>query len=72
VLSTWRFRGSEVLFGIITLGVYTPAQRMPLPWAIPLGKLGLINSTAGLVLVHAVPRKRSRMPSCSWPPTTAA
>jgi glucose/mannose transport system permease protein len=53
-LSKWRFRGSEVLFGVITLGVFIPGQMVLLPWAITLGKLNLTNTTAGLVLIHVV------------------
>jgi glucose/mannose transport system permease protein len=54
VLTKWRFRGSEVLFGCMLLGVFMPGQIALLPWAFLLGKLGLTNSTAGLVLVHVV------------------
>jgi glucose/mannose transport system permease protein len=54
LLSKWRFKGSEVLFGIITLGVFMPGQMVLLPWAITLGYLGLTNTTTGLVLVHVV------------------
>lgn len=54
VLSKWRFRGSEWLFGIITLGVFMPGQMVLLPWAITLGNLNLTNTTSGLVLVHVV------------------
>lgn len=54
VLSKWRFRGSDALFGIITLGVFMPAQMTLLPWAFVLGKLGLSNTISGLVLVHTV------------------
>ena len=54
VLSKWRFPGSEVLFGIMTLGVFMPGQMVLLPWARVLGWLGLTNSTAGLVLIHCV------------------
>lgn len=54
VLSRWRFRGSEALFGFITLGVFMPGQMVLLPWAITLGELGLTNTTAGLVLIHVV------------------
>ncbi|MDG4674849.1 carbohydrate ABC transporter permease [Shinella sp. 838] len=54
VLSKWRFRGSNALFGIITLGVFMPAQMTLLPWAFVLGKLGLSNTISGLVLVHTV------------------
>ena len=54
VLTKWRFRGSEVLFGCMLLGVFMPGQIALLPWAFVLGKLGLTNSTSGLVLVHVV------------------
>jgi len=54
VLSKWRFRGSEFLFGCMTLGVFMPGQVALMPWAFILGKLGLTNSTAGLILVHVV------------------
>jgi glucose/mannose transport system permease protein len=54
VLSKWRFTGSEILFGLITLGVFMPGQMVLLPWARVLGWLGLTNSTSGLVLVHCV------------------
>ncbi len=54
VLSKWRFRGSEALFLLMTLGVFMPGQMVLLPWAITLGKLGLTNTIAGLVLIHCV------------------
>ena len=54
ILSKWRFRGSEVLFTCMLLGVFMPGQIALMPWAFILGKLGLTNSTAGLVLVHTV------------------
>lgn len=53
-LSKWRFRGSEAVFALITLGVFLPAQMTLLPWAYILGNLGLSNTIAGLVLVHTV------------------
>ncbi|WP_380053985.1 carbohydrate ABC transporter permease [Falsihalocynthiibacter sp. SS001] len=53
-LSKWRFRGDMWVFGLITLGVFLPAQMTLLPWAFTLGKLGLSNSIAGLVLVHTI------------------
>ncbi|BCM21984.1 carbohydrate ABC transporter permease [Mesorhizobium sp. J8] len=54
VLSKWRFRGSEVLFTLMLLGVFMPGQIALMPWAFVLGKLGLTNSTYGLILVHVV------------------
>jgi glucose/mannose transport system permease protein len=54
ILSKWRFRGSELLFGAMTLGVFMPGQIALMPWAFILGKLGLTNTTWGLVFVHTV------------------
>lgn len=54
VLSKWRFRGSEWVFGLMLLGVFMPSQITLLPWAFIMGKLGLSNSATGLVLIHTV------------------
>jgi len=54
VLSKWRFRGSEILFTMVLLGVFMPGQIALMPWAFILGKLGLSNSVYGLILVHVI------------------
>jgi glucose/mannose transport system permease protein len=54
ILSKWRFTGSEFLFACMALGVFIPGQIALMPWAFILGKLGLTNSTYGLILVHVV------------------
>ena len=54
VLTKWRFRGSEVLFGCMLLGVFMPGQIALMPWAFLLGTFHLTNSTGGLVLIHVV------------------
>lgn len=54
VLSMWRFRGSEVLFGFLLFGVFMPFQVVLLPMSQVLGFLGLSSSIAGLVLVHCL------------------
>ena len=41
ILSKWRFKGSEVLFTCMLLGVFMPGQIALMPWAFILGKLGL-------------------------------
>ena len=52
VLSLWKFRGSEVLFGFLLFGVFMPFQVVLLPMSQVLGWMGLSSSIAGLVLVH--------------------
>lgn len=54
VLAWWRFKGSNVLFGLLLLGCFIPFQVVLLPMARTLGWLGMANTTAGLVLVHVV------------------
>jgi glucose/mannose transport system permease protein len=54
VLSLWKFRGSEVLFGFMLFGVFMPFQVVLLPMSQILGYLGLSSSVAGLVLVHVL------------------
>ena len=54
VLSMWRFRGSEVLFGFLLFGVFMPFQVVLLPMSQVLGFLGLSSSISGLVLVHSL------------------
>ena len=54
VLSMWRFRGSEWLFGLLLFGVFMPFQVVLLPMSQVLGYLGLSSSVGGLVLVHCL------------------
>lgn len=54
VLSLWKFRGSEALFGFMLFGVFMPFQVVLLPMSQVLGWLGLSSSVAGLVLVHCL------------------
>src|SRR6218665_2125055 len=54
VLSLWRFRGSNILFGVIPFGVFLPAQIKLVPWAIVLRDLGLSHTISRLVLVHVI------------------
>ena len=54
VLSMWKFRGSEVLFGFMLFGVFMPFQVVLLPMSQVLGYLGLSSSLTGLVLVHCI------------------
>ncbi len=54
VLSLWKFKGSELLFGFLLFGVFMPFQVVLLPMSQVLGYLGLSSSVAGLVLVHCL------------------
>ena len=54
VLSMWKFKGSDLLFGFILFGVFMPFQVVLLPMSQVLGFLGLSSSIGGLVLVHCL------------------
>ena len=54
VLSMWRFRGSQLFFGLLLFGCFLPFQTVLLPASFTLGKLGLASTTTGLVFVHVV------------------
>ena len=54
VLTKWRFRGANLVFGLILFGCFLPFQAVILPMAQVLGMLGLSGSIPGLVLVHTV------------------
>ena len=54
VLSMWKFRGSELLFGFMLFGVFMPFQVVLLPMSQVLGFLGMSSSLTGLILVHCI------------------
>src|SRR6185312_1489037 len=54
ILSKWKFRGSEIIFTCMLLGVFIPGQLSLMPWAYLLGKLHLTNTVYALILLHCV------------------
>ena len=54
VLSMWKFKGSELLFGFMLFGVFMPFQVVLLPMSQVLGFLGISSSLTGLILVHCI------------------
>jgi glucose/mannose transport system permease protein len=53
-LTKWRFKGANIVFAMLLFGCFVPFQVILLPMSVVLGKLGIANSTTGLVLVHVV------------------
>jgi len=53
-IALWRFRGDNIVFGLVTLGIFLPEQMKLIPWVVVLRDLGLMNTIAGLVLIHTV------------------
>ena len=54
VLSLWKFKGSDTLFGFMLFGVFMPFQVVLLPMSQVLGWLGISSSVGGLALVHCL------------------
>ena len=54
VLTKWRFRGSNVFFGLLLLSCFIPFQIVLIPMARVLGFLGLAGTIWGLILVHVI------------------
>ncbi|MCT4371584.1 carbohydrate ABC transporter permease [Yangia mangrovi] len=54
VLTKWRFRGANLVFGMMLFGCFLPYQAVILPMAQVLGKLGLSGTIPGLILVHTL------------------
>lgn len=54
VLSFWRFKSADTIFGLLLFGVFMPFQVVLLPMSQVLGWLGLSSSIKGLILVHCL------------------
>lgn len=54
VLTKWRFRYDNIIFGLLLFSCFIPFQIILIPMARMLGIMGLAGSTPGLVLVHVV------------------
>ncbi|MFD1796347.1 carbohydrate ABC transporter permease [Paracoccus aurantiacus] len=54
ILTKWRFRGDNLIFGLLLFSCFIPFQIVLIPMAMVLGKIGLAGSLTGLILVHVV------------------
>lgn len=54
VLTKWRFRGHNVVFGLLLLSCFIPFQIVLIPAAKILGLLGISGTIKGLILIHFV------------------
>lgn len=54
VLTKWKFRGSNIFFGLLLLSCFIPFQIVLIPMARVLGFLGVAGTIWGLILVHVV------------------
>lgn len=54
VLSRVRFRYSDVIFLMLSFGIFIPYHAVAIPLIIVTSKLGLFNSILGMALVHTI------------------
>lgn len=54
LFAKWRFRGSNLLFGLLLFGMFIPYQSILIPLIQALQRIGLYGSIWGLILVHVV------------------
>lgn len=52
VLAKWRFRGDNLIFGLLLFGCFIPFQIVLIPMARVLGILEISGTLGGLILVH--------------------
>jgi glucose/mannose transport system permease protein len=53
-LSFWKFRGSELLFGLLVFGAFVPFQVLVYPIIFGLSRVGLFGTLPGIVIVHSI------------------
>ncbi len=53
-LSFWRFRGANLLFGIMVLAIFIPYQVFIFPMVRMTAALGLFGTLHGIVLIHVI------------------
>ena len=53
-LSFWRFRGSELMFGLLVFGAFVPFQVLVYPIIFGLSRLGLFGTLPGIIIVHSI------------------
>jgi len=53
-LSFWRYKGSELLFGVLVFGAFVPYQVVIYPLIIGMSKIGLFATLPGIVIVHTI------------------
>jgi glucose/mannose transport system permease protein len=53
-LSYWRFRGSELMFGLLVFGAFVPFQVLVYPIIFGLSRIGLFGTLPGIIIVHSI------------------
>lgn len=52
ILNKIKFKGSEIVFLLLAIGIFIPYQTVLIPLVITMSRLGLYNRIEGLILAH--------------------
>ena len=53
-LSFWRYRGANLLFGLLVFGAFVPYQVVVYPLIIALRDIGLFSTLIGIITIHTI------------------
>ncbi len=53
-LSFWRYKGADILFGILIFGAFVPYQVVIYPMIIGFRSVGLFATLPGIIIVHTI------------------
>jgi ABC-type sugar transport system, permease component len=53
-LSFWRYKGANILFGLLVFGAFVPYQVVIYPLIIGLREIGLFATFPGIIIVHTI------------------
>jgi glucose/mannose transport system permease protein len=53
-LSFWRYKGADILFGILIFGAFVPYQVVIYPMIVGFSKVGLFATLPGIIIVHTI------------------
>ena len=53
-LSFWRYKGSNLLFGLLVFGAFVPYQVVIYPLIIALREIGLFATLPGIIIIHTI------------------
>ncbi|WP_240233323.1 carbohydrate ABC transporter permease [Devosia lacusdianchii] len=53
-LSFWRYKGANVLFGLLVFGAFVPYQVVIYPLIVGFRELGIFGTFPGIILIHTI------------------
>ena len=53
-LSFWRYKGANVLFGLLVFGAFVPYQVVIYPLIVAFRELGIFGTFPGIIMIHTI------------------